>query len=115
MGGLFAGMVSVGAELLVMLLLLLLASLDLAPQGGTQAKGKTESQQLSDAHPDPNPHEHVGVVLDPLHQSTVATLREEVDQLGTFYRRAVDILVSVNLIIILAKLFIQLLQTGTQQ
>lgn len=63
----------VGVELLVLLLLLLLASLDLAPQHGTQATGKTESQQLSDAHPDPDPHEHVGVVLDPQHQSTVAT------------------------------------------
>lgn len=74
-------MVSVGAELLVlMLLLLLLASFDLAAQGGTQAKGNTKSQQLSDAHPDPDPHEHVGVVLDPLHQSTVATLQEEAGQ-----------------------------------
>lgn len=73
-------MLLVGVELLVLLLLLLLASLDLAPQNGTQAKGKTESQQLSDAHPDPDPHEHVGVVLDPLHQSTVATLWGETRQ-----------------------------------
>lgn len=68
--------VSVCAELLV-LLLLLLASLDLAAQGGTQAKGKTESQHLRDAQPDPDPYEHVGVVLDPLPQSTVATLWKE--------------------------------------
>ena len=68
-------MLLVSVELLVLLLLLLLlASLDLAPQHGTQATGKTESQQLSDAHPNPDPHEHVGVVLDPQHQSTVATL-----------------------------------------
>lgn len=67
-------MLLVGVELLVLLLLLLLlASLDLAPQHGAQATGNAKPQQLSDAHPDPDPHEHVGMVLDPQHQSTVAT------------------------------------------
>lgn len=59
-------------------LLLSLASLDLLAQRGTQAKSEGHGQEFSEAHADPDPHEQVDMILQPLHQSTVATLWEEV-------------------------------------